>query len=85
MCSPSTQESIVNHMWVWFSHSHNNWKLLWLLKANQITNQTVIWNVVSKQLGDHYYSHTGVWVCWCGVVIDTQVGWHYEKGKQVEI
>ena len=35
-------------------HSHTHWELFWLLKANQTTNQTEIWNVVSKQLGEHY-------------------------------
>ena len=48
------RESNINLMWVWFGHSHNYWKLFCIIKANQRTNQTEIWNDISKQLGEHY-------------------------------
>ena len=44
----------MNHIWVRIGHSHTHWKLFWLLKANQRTDETEILNEVSKQLGEHY-------------------------------
>ena len=67
--SPSTWESIINHIWLWFGHSYTHLKLFWLLKANP-TNQTEICNEVSKQL-------TCACVNGCGLVMATPIGHHY--------
>ena len=90
MCSIRIWLSIIKHMWAWqwvcSCHSHTHWNLLWLLKANSTTNQTEIWNEVSKQLGEHFnYMCVCVCVCinGCGLVIATPIGQHYAYQKLI--
>ena len=54
MWSPSTRDSIVNHIWVWIGHSHTHSKVVLSIRTNGTINQTENLNEVSKQLDEHY-------------------------------